>query len=277
MRLKAKRIAQRGFRRIGLGDVVAKCLWTFVPPGGFVKRAFIAFAIFVAVAVMSSIPLDCARDFEFRFRSLVARDYEIEREARKIVSRLSSDRLSAGVRAMRSALRTVGDAVSGLPGETVPVTGGPKSGQPAGSENSREGVAKVGALVRPVEGEISSGFGWRKDPASGRDELHEGMDFAVREGTPVKAAGAGTVKSVREDQRYGKSIEIDHGGGLSTVYAHNSEIHVEKGTRVVQGQVIAKAGRSGKATAPHLHFEVRVNGVAVDPGPWIGLGESIPK
>ena len=95
--------------------------------------------------------------------------------------------------------------------------------------------------------------------------MHEGVDLAVGTGTPVGAAAAGTVIYAGWLGGYGNLVVIDHGGGLSTAYAHNSSITVSVGTRVGSGTVVALSGNTGNSSGPHVHFEVRVNGAAVDP------------
>ena len=127
----------------------------------------------------------------------------------------------------------------------------------AGSE-STAGPSTAG-LVWPVNGPVSSGFGTRW----GR--MHEGIDIAVAAGTPIHAAAGGTVIYASWMSGYGNLTVIDHGGGLATAYAHASAILVALGQHVSQGQTIALVGSTGHSTGPHLHFEVRVNGVAVDP------------
>ncbi|MFN0153067.1 MAG: murein hydrolase activator EnvC family protein [Gaiella sp.] len=114
-------------------------------------------------------------------------------------------------------------------------------------------------LVWPVAGPVTSGYGWRW----GR--LHEGIDIAVPEGTPVVAAAGGTVLEAGWGGGYGNLVVIDHGNGLATAYAHNSSLAVAPGSTVGQGQVVAYSGNTGSSTGPHVHFEVRVNGGSVDP------------
>jgi len=114
-------------------------------------------------------------------------------------------------------------------------------------------------LVWPVNGPVTSGFGMRW----GR--MHTGIDIAVPTGTPVHAAAAGTVVYAGWMSGYGYLVAIDHGGGLATAYAHNSSLLVTVGQRVAQGQVVSLSGSTGHSTGPHVHFEVRVNGVPVDP------------
>lgn len=117
-------------------------------------------------------------------------------------------------------------------------------------------------LIWPVEGTVTSGFGYRWG------QLHEGIDIAVPEGTPIRAAADGTVillQSEAESGGYGNYTCIDHGGGLSTCYAHQSSFGTSVGAHVSQGDVIGLSGNTGHSTGPHLHFEVRINGVATDP------------
>jgi murein DD-endopeptidase MepM/ murein hydrolase activator NlpD len=120
-------------------------------------------------------------------------------------------------------------------------------------------VTGNGTLGWPVSGTVTSGFG----PRWGR--MHEGIDIAVPTGTPVRAAGAGTVISVGWQGGYGNLVVIDHGGGLATAYAHNSALLVAVGQQVATGQTVASSGNTGNSSGPHVHFEVRVNGVAADP------------
>ncbi len=114
-------------------------------------------------------------------------------------------------------------------------------------------------FVRPVEGRISSPFG----PRWGRH--HDGKDYAVPIGTPVKAAGGGRVVYVGWSSGYGNTVIIEHQQGMRTLYAHLNSFNVSSGQRVNRGQVIARSGNTGRSTGPHLHFEVRVNGRPVDP------------
>ncbi len=118
----------------------------------------------------------------------------------------------------------------------------------------------------PAQGRLTAGFGWRHDPLfPGRWEFHKGIDIANRWGTPVYAAAAGKVVWAGWNGGYGKSIVIDHGNGIKTVYAHLEKIEVRIGEIVKKGQEIGKMGSTGRSTGPHLHFEVHVNGIAVDP------------
>jgi murein DD-endopeptidase MepM/ murein hydrolase activator NlpD len=103
------------------------------------------------------------------------------------------------------------------------------------------------------------------DPVLGVYRMHEGIDIGAGESTPIHAAGAGTVIWAGDRHGYGNAVFIDHGGGVVTVYAHQSKVAVTVGQHVGAGDVIGYVGHTGLAAGPHLHFEVRVNGVAYDP------------
>jgi len=120
--------------------------------------------------------------------------------------------------------------------------------------------------IRPVDvGYISSYFGRRTDPFTGRICRHEGVDFSARRGSKIYATADGTVCHAKYDRGYGYTIEIDHGNGIKTKYAHNEKLLVRKGQKVERGDVIAYLGNSGRSTAPHLHYEVQLNGVPKNP------------
>jgi murein DD-endopeptidase MepM/ murein hydrolase activator NlpD len=130
---------------------------------------------------------------------------------------------------------------------------------------SSGGGGGTGSMVWPVSGPITSPFGYRIHPILGYRKLHTGVDFGVGYGTPIHAADSGTVIYATWMGGYGNVIIIDHGRGISTLYGHQSSLAVGTGTRVVRGQVVGYVGSTGFSTGPHLHFEVRVNGVPVDP------------
>lgn len=134
---------------------------------------------------------------------------------------------------------------------------------PAGRK--RMATAFRGGFIRPVDGRITSGYGMRYHPILHKRKLHTGVDFSARTGTPVRAAAAGTVIIAGWMGAYGNAVIIDHGGGVSTLYGHNSSVSVRAGQSVKQGQTIARAGSTGWSTGPHVHFEVRRNGQPVNP------------
>ena len=127
---------------------------------------------------------------------------------------------------------------------------------------------------KPILGEIdlSSGFGVRSDPFLGRPAMHTGLDFRSSTGDPVRATANGTVESAGWSGGYGKMVEIDHGNGFSTRYGHMSEIDVKVGQPIKIGQVIGRVGSTGRSTGPHLHYETRIDGDAVDPQKFLRAG-----
>lgn len=120
-------------------------------------------------------------------------------------------------------------------------------------------------MASPVPGVESSGFGWRRDPIRRHAKFHKGTDFRADRGTPVYAAGAGLVAFTGRQHGYGNIIYVDHGGGVVTRYAHLHRIEVRPGDPVDAGARIGQVGSTGRTTGPHLHFEVRLDGRAVDP------------
>jgi murein DD-endopeptidase MepM/ murein hydrolase activator NlpD len=127
---------------------------------------------------------------------------------------------------------------------------------------------------KPVIGEIefTSGFGVRSDPFLGRPAMHTGLDFRAATGDPVRATANGKVVSSGWAGGYGRMVEIDHGNGLSTRYGHLSEIGVKVGDQIRIGQVIGAVGSTGRSTGPHLHYETRIDGEAVDPQKFLRAG-----
>ena len=117
----------------------------------------------------------------------------------------------------------------------------------------------------PAKGQFTSGFGWRKNPLGQRWRFHSGIDVAEKRGTPIYAAAPGTVIRAFFNEGYGRMIELDHGFGITTVYAHCHILRVREGQRVDAGDLIGTMGSTGRVTGPHLHFEVRLEGHAVDP------------
>lgn len=120
--------------------------------------------------------------------------------------------------------------------------------------------------LKPCDGIITSGFGWRRySRRSRRGRMHKGLDIAAPSGTPIVAPAPGKVVFTGRKGGYGRTVILDHGGSLSTLYGHNSKVFVNKGELVVRGQEISSVGSSGRSTGPHLHYEVRVQGIPVNP------------
>jgi murein DD-endopeptidase MepM/ murein hydrolase activator NlpD len=131
-------------------------------------------------------------------------------------------------------------------------------------------------LFNPAPGQaVSSSFGVRRDPFLRRPAMHAGIDFRAKSGTPVQATGAGKVIRAGWAGGYGRLIEIDHGNGWSTRYAHLSRIDVKVGARLSTGDAIGAVGSTGRSTGPHLHYEIRRRGKATDPLPFLRAGNQI--
>jgi murein DD-endopeptidase MepM/ murein hydrolase activator NlpD len=139
------------------------------------------------------------------------------------------------------------------------------------------GAVNAAPVHRPISGytRISSGYGNRKDPFSRGKAFHSGIDFPAPSGTTVLSAGAGTVTFVGEKSGYGNVVEVSHGNGILTRYAHLSAFLVKKGQTVATGTPIARVGSTGRSTGPHLHFEVRREDGAVDPGRFLTAGKRL--
>jgi len=126
-----------------------------------------------------------------------------------------------------------------------------------------------GRLLMPVNGRFGSDFGMRFHPILKRVRMHKGIDIGAPSGTPIKAAADGIVISASYMRGFGNCLIIDHGGGISTLYGHCSRLVASSGQHVKRGQVVAAVGSTGLSTGPHLHFEVHVNGAAVNPRSWL--------
>ena len=188
-------------------------------------------------------------------------------EARAVRNQLASDRdtLTAARRLKQSALATSRETreeyleeVNALAAQSAALAAAIRDAQ-AGAGTTGTGTPSASGFIWPVNGPVVSGYGMRW----GR--LHEGIDITASSGTPIWTAAAGTVIHAGWLGGYGNLVVVDHGNGLATAYAHASAILVGVGQQVSQGETIALIGSTGNSSGPHLHFEVRVNGVAVDP------------
>jgi murein DD-endopeptidase MepM/ murein hydrolase activator NlpD len=131
-------------------------------------------------------------------------------------------------------------------------------------------------LSKPIENaRVTSRFGARIDPFFGRPAMHPGIDFAAMVGYPVHATAAGTVITAEPAGGYGNMVEIDHGNGVTTRYGHMSKILVKAGQIVAKGAVVGLAGSTGRSTGPHIHYEVRIDGNAIDPARYINAGREL--
>lgn len=150
-----------------------------------------------------------------------------------------------------------------------PVTSATRPGPPAADAPvARPGT---GLYVLPVDGRLSSTFGPRLHPITGEMRPHRGIDLAAPTGTPIAAMAAGTVTFAGWQNGYGNVVIIQHGDGTETRYAHQDTMGVSVGQEVAAGELIGTVGSTGRSTGPHLHLELRRDGDAVDPAPYLGL------
>jgi murein DD-endopeptidase MepM/ murein hydrolase activator NlpD len=210
-------------------------------------------------------------------------------EARQAASLASMEETyDAKARRIRGVLADLGlDATRIAPGIGGPLVAARIPANPEAFEHHVQRVSVARAQVdrltrtlasvpvrRPVMGEpeISSGFGMRLDPFIRSPAMHTGMDFRGDTGDPARSTADGTVTIAGWQGGYGKMVEIDHGNGLATRYGHLSDIAVKVGQRVRVGHIVGKVGSTGRSTGPHLHYETRVNGEAVDPRKFLRAG-----
>lgn len=186
----------------------------------------------------------------------------VQRQAEEAKSTVQERALLAEARAKRAELE---DALDALQDDSEAIAARIRSLSETVGGRARQLIAFSGKFVRPVPGGITSGFGERFHPILHRTRMHTGCDFGASTGTPISAVASGTVVFAGTMRGYGNVVVVDHGGGISTLYAHCSVLEVREGVAVTQGQMIARVGATGLATGPHLHFEVRKNGVPVNP------------
>lgn len=124
-------------------------------------------------------------------------------------------------------------------------------------------------VVSPVNGTLRSAYGYREHPIDGNEKFHNGVDIGAPQGAVIGAFASGTVEYIGESNVYGKYLQIDHGQGIKSFYAHCSVLNVTKGQNVAAGEQVAQVGATGNATGPHLHFELKCSGIHIDPSYYI--------
>lgn len=130
--------------------------------------------------------------------------------------------------------------------------------------SERQSLLNATPNIKPARGWITSRFGYRLNPFTGKQAMHAGIDIAAAPGSPVYAPADGVVTFASYDESYGKLVSIDHGYGVSTRFGHNSQVYVHVGQKISKWDVIAAVGNTGRSTGPHLHYEVRIGGTPVD-------------
>ncbi len=210
-----------------------------------------------------------AADYEAQ-KSLLATDLAEEQELLAGVQQerhqaeMELDGLEAEAEAMTDNIRELSEALERRRAAERAALAAQKH-HPSGSHESSVAPIWHGSFIRPCSGRITSGFGSRFHPILHRTRMHTGVDFGAPYGAAIHAAGGGTVILAHYSSGYGNCVVIDHGNGVTTLYGHCSALLVSSGDVVQQGKTIARVGATGMATGPHLHFEVRHNGVPVNP------------
>jgi len=281
----------RADRDAALDDAKASVLEAYT--GGRVSQPSIAFSATAVsdvsvgiayLAVLTSLRSDAAN----RYAEIVSVQEAEEAEVRSVeqsiteeVDRLEEsaagiDAIKAELASRRAELSTEYDRQAALLTE-VKARIGEFEGELTDLEREEDSIRskiraasqpkgkKPGQLIRPVPGRIESGFGPRIHPIFGTVKMHNGLDMHGPIGEPIRAGAGGTVIFAGVKGGFGNTVMIDHGGGMVTLYAHQSRLAVSVGQKVKAGQTIGYVGNSGLSTGPHLHFEVRINGVPVDP------------
>lgn len=194
-------------------------------------------------------------------------DYQGQSELQtELVERLNRDRLALD--AARIQLEKDSQSIAILINQKVAEQQAAIAAAKARSQQ-RDFVRGSGIMALPSDGYISSPYGWRSHPLLGYRRLHTGMDFAAGYGSTIRAADSGTVIYSGWYGGYGKTVIINHGKGITTLYGHGSQLYVEEGESVKRGQAISAIGSTGLSTGPHLHFEVRKNGTPVNPADYL--------
>lgn len=148
---------------------------------------------------------------------------------------------------------------------------GAASGQLSGKLDTYISLLKSIPLGYPVSGDINSDFGFRLSPFSGKPKMHAGVDFSIPRGSYIYSTAFGTVQKAERNGTYGLMVDIDHGNGMTTRYAHLSKILVQEGQEISRGQIVGHVGSTGRSTGPHLHYEVLMNGKARNPNKFMDL------
>lgn len=219
-----------------------------------------------------------------------------ELEARQIALAEKLTRFAnARARRAEAAIRKLNLDPRLMTQETREAMGGPFEALTSGTADALDprfeklgfSLARMAVLERALEGipqvvpasveNITSGFGYRRDPFNGRGAMHAGLDFKGGIGSPIYAAAKGTVSFVGWQSGYGNTVEITHGNGMLTRYAHLARFDVRPGQAVEAGDRIAGMGNTGRSTGPHLHFEVRINDRAINPRPFLEVAPDVLK
>ena len=215
--------------------------------------------------------MSAARDRVLDWKRRVdARARDASSDAKRLAERQEEQSTAMGERRellseVRDRRREIEVQLAGLEADSREITRRLRALSRTAAGRARGGLRFAGGMQAPVEGGVTSQFGLRFHPILRRSRMHDGVDFGGAHGSPIRAAAKGVVVYSGTMRGYGRVVVLDHGGGVSTLYAHCSTVLAAEGREVPQGKVIARIGSSGLSTGPHLHFEVRRNGTPVRP------------
>lgn len=195
-------------------------------------------------------------------------DYQAQAQSQSdLIQRLNSDRLA--LEAAQNQLERDSQNLQILIQQKIAEAKAREEAQAKANIRTNIIIKGTGIFTLPSNARTSSSFGWRTHPILGYRRFHAGLDFAANYGSTIRAADSGTVIFAGWYGGYGRAVIINHGGGITTLYGHASELYVSEGQTVQRGQAIASVGSTGLSTGPHLHFEVRRNGTPVNPGDYL--------
>ncbi|MBD2384466.1 murein hydrolase activator EnvC family protein [Cylindrospermum sp. FACHB-282] len=196
-------------------------------------------------------------------------DYQTQGQLQaELIQRLNSDRLA--LTAAQNQLDQDSQSLEVLIQQKVAEAQAREEAEAQAKTSSKSVIIRgTGVFAYPSDASTSSPFGWRVHPILGYRRFHAGLDFAASYGSTIRAADSGTVIFAGWYGGYGRAVIINHGGGITTLYGHTSELYVSEGQSVQRGQAIAAVGSTGFSTGPHLHFEVRRNGTPVNPADFL--------
>lgn len=235
------KLRRRGFRWM---DAIRELFLERILRTRLVQQTIAAALIGLLVFILPALPFGLARQGELGVRRILSEEFDFMLAAHETVSVLQGMRDGS---------------------TTVPIISGWL--HRAGDNDLDRNDTEI-CLLMPVVGSISSPFGPRVG-VDGQEEHHDGIDIMAKLGAPIRCAAAGTVVRVEQNDGYGLMVEVEHMEGVTTLYAHALEVFVQAGDSVVRGQVIARVGQTGRALVPHLHFELRRQGAAIDPLPFM--------
>jgi len=271
MRAREQRLALRLVANYRQGPV----RYVSVLLGARTMGEFVGRAAFVRAVIRHDARLiaevGAARDRVLQWKKRVdARALDASLDARRLAERQEEQSAAMGERRellseVRDRRREIEAQLASLQEDSREIARRLRALSRTAAGKARGGMRFAGGFEAPVDGAVTSGFGLRFHPILRRSRMHDGIDFAGSTGDPIRAAAAGVVVFSGTMRGYGRVVVVDHGGGMSTLYAHCSAVLAREGREVGRGSVIARVGSTGQSTGPHLHFEVRRNGNPIRP------------